>query len=118
MPVEITMPQLSDTMTEGTLVKWLKKEGEAIKSGEKIAEVETDKAVMEQEVFDDGVVAALVASEGEKVTVGSLLAVISTGSENPGEVKKQYASRSQRQPHRPLLPRRTLARKWRRRASR
>ena len=95
MPVEITMPQLSDTMTEGTLVKWLKKEGEAIKSGEKIAEVETDKAVMEQEVFDDGVVAALVASEGQKVTVGSLLAVISTGSENPGEVKKQYASRPQ-----------------------
>jgi pyruvate dehydrogenase E2 component (dihydrolipoamide acetyltransferase) len=95
MPVEITMPQLSDTMTEGTLVKWLKKEGEAIKSGEKIAEVETDKAVMEQEVFDDGVVAALVAGEGEKVTVGSLLAVIAKGSENPADVKKQYASRSQ-----------------------
>ena len=44
MPVEITMPQLSDTMTEGTVVKWLKKEGDKVKAGENIAEVETDKA--------------------------------------------------------------------------
>jgi pyruvate dehydrogenase E2 component (dihydrolipoamide acetyltransferase) len=94
MPVEVTMPQLSDTMTEGTLVKWLKKEGDAIKSGEKIAEVETDKAVMEQEVFDDGIVAALVAPEGQKVSVGALLAVIAKGSENWQDVKKQYANRS------------------------
>ena len=50
MSADITMPQLSDTMTEGTLVKWLKKEGDQVKSGEKIAEVETDKAVMEMEV--------------------------------------------------------------------
>ena len=54
MSADITMPQLSDTMTEGTLVKWLKKEGEPVKSGEKIAEVETDKAVMEMESFDAG----------------------------------------------------------------
>lgn len=94
MPVEITMPQLSDTMTEGTLIKWLKKEGEPIKAGEKIAEVETDKAVMEQEVFDDGIVAALVAPEGQKVSVGSLLAVIATGAENPSDIKKQYAAGS------------------------
>jgi pyruvate dehydrogenase E2 component (dihydrolipoamide acetyltransferase) len=92
MPAEITMPQLSDTMTEGAVVKWLKKEGDKIASGEKIAEVETDKAVMEMESFDAGVVAALVAAEGQKVPVGSLLAVIATGSENPAEVKKKIGS--------------------------
>ena len=46
MPIEITMPQLSDTMTEGTVVKWKKSEGESVKSGEEVAEVETDKATM------------------------------------------------------------------------
>ena len=50
MPTEITMPQLTDTMTEGTVVKWLKKEGDKVKAGEIIAEVETDKAVMEMEI--------------------------------------------------------------------
>ena len=95
MSADITMPQLSDTMTEGTLVKWLKKEGDKVNSGETIAEIETDKAVMEMEVFDAGVVAALVIAEGQKAAVGSLLAVIATGSENPAEVKKKVASRSQ-----------------------
>jgi pyruvate dehydrogenase E2 component (dihydrolipoamide acetyltransferase) len=92
MPADITMPQLSDTMTDGTVVKWLKKEGDKIASGEKIAEVETDKAVMEMESFDAGVVAALVVAEGQKVAVGSLMAVIATGSENPAEVKKKIGS--------------------------
>ena len=98
MSADITMPQLSDTMTEGTLVKWLKKEGEPVKSGEKIAEVETDKAVMEMECFDAGVVAALVVPEGQKAAVGSLLAVIATGSENPAEVKQKAMARSQPTP--------------------
>ena len=92
MPAEITMPQLSDTMTEGTLVKWLKKEGDKITSGEKIAEVETDKAVMEMEAFDAGTIAALLVGEGQKVAVGSLLALIATGSENPAEIKEKGAS--------------------------
>jgi pyruvate dehydrogenase E2 component (dihydrolipoyllysine-residue acetyltransferase) len=94
MPADITMPQLSDTMTEGTLVKWLKKEGDKVSAGEKIAEVETDKAVMEMESFDTGAVAALVVPEGQKAPVGALLAVIATGSENPAEVKKNIKSRS------------------------
>jgi pyruvate dehydrogenase E2 component (dihydrolipoamide acetyltransferase) len=104
MSADITMPQLSDTMTEGTLVKWLKKEGEPVKSGEKIAEVETDKAVMEMECFDAGVVAALIVPEGQKAAVGSLLAVIATGSEDPAEVKKKALSRSQ-PPSAPVSPR-------------
>lgn len=98
MPADITMPQLSDTMTEGTLVKWLKKEGDKINSGETIAEVETDKAVMEMEVFDAGTVAAIVVPEGQKAAVGAVLAVIATGSENPQDVKKKAAGRSQGTP--------------------
>jgi len=86
------MPQLSDTMTEGTLVKWLKKEGDRINSGDMIAEIETDKAVMEMEVFDSGVVAALMIAEGDKAGVGSVLAVIATGSENPADVKKKVSA--------------------------
>ena len=66
MPSEITMPQLSDTMTEGTLVKWLKKEGDKVKEGDAVAEVETDKAVMPMESFENGVLAATLVKEGEK----------------------------------------------------
>ncbi|HWB53424.1 MAG TPA: dihydrolipoamide acetyltransferase family protein [Tepidisphaeraceae bacterium] len=89
--VEITMPQLSDTMTEGTLVKWLKQEGQKVRAGEIIAEVETDKATMEMEAFEGGTIAQVTANEGDKVPVGGLLAVLATGKEDPAEIKKQYA---------------------------
>jgi dihydrolipoamide dehydrogenase len=92
MPAEITMPQLSDTMTEGTVVKWRKKEGEKVKAGEVVADVETDKAVMEMEAYDSGTLAAIVVPEGKKAAVGALLAVIATGGEKPEDVKKQAAS--------------------------
>jgi pyruvate dehydrogenase E2 component (dihydrolipoamide acetyltransferase) len=92
MPVEITMPQLSDTMTEGTLIKWLKKEGDKVKAGEIIAEVETDKATMEMESFEGGTLSQVVVKEGEKAPVGAVLAVLATSKENPADVKKQYAS--------------------------
>src|SRR6476659_10186009 len=91
MPVEITMPQQSDTMTEGTVVKWRKKEGDKVKSGETIAEIETDKAVMEMEAFESGTLAAIVVGEGTKVPVGGVLGVIATGKEDAAEVKKKYA---------------------------
>src|SRR5438128_1264207 len=71
---EITMPQLSDTMTEGTVVKWHKKEGDKVREGDKIADVETDKAVMEMESFESGVLSKILVKEGEKVQVGSPLA--------------------------------------------
>jgi pyruvate dehydrogenase E2 component (dihydrolipoamide acetyltransferase) len=92
MPAEITMPQLSDTMTEGTVIKWLKKEGEKIKANDKVAEVETDKAVMEMETFDGGTLAAILVPAGQKAAVGSILAVVATGKEDPAEIKKQFAS--------------------------
>jgi pyruvate dehydrogenase E2 component (dihydrolipoamide acetyltransferase) len=91
MPVEITMPQLSDTMTEGTVVKWNKKEGDKVKAGEEIADVETDKATMPYEAAEAGTLAHVAVKEGEKAAVGALIAVLATGSENPADVKKQYA---------------------------
>src|SRR3954468_12689615 len=91
MPVEITMPQQSDTMTEGTVVKWRKNEGDKVKAGETIAEIETDKAVMEMEAFEGGTLAHVAVKEGEKVAVGAVLAVLATGKEDPAAVKKQFA---------------------------
>ena len=79
---EITMPKLSDTMTEGVLVSWKKKAGETVSSGEVIAEVETDKATMEMEAFEDGVLSDLVP-EGSKIAVGERIAVIGGASGTP-----------------------------------
>jgi pyruvate dehydrogenase E2 component (dihydrolipoamide acetyltransferase) len=74
MPIKITMPALSPTMTEGTLARWVKKEGDSIKSGEIIAEIETDKATMEFEAVDEGVLGKIVVSEGtEGVAVNALI---------------------------------------------
>ena len=92
MPVDITMPQLSDTMTEGTVVKWYKNEGDKVKEGEKLADIETDKAVMEMESFATGVMAVRLVEEKGKVTVGTRLAVVATGKEDPAQVKKQASA--------------------------
>jgi len=92
MPSEITMPQLSDTMAEGTVVKWRKKEGERVKAGEIVAEIETDKATMEMEAFEAGTLAYIAVPEGGKVAVGATIALLATGKENPADVKKQFGS--------------------------
>ena len=76
MPVNIEMPKLSDTMTEGTLIKWHKKVGDNIEIGDVIAEVETDKATMEMEAFDEGVLTAILVNEGDKAEIGATLAVL------------------------------------------
>lgn len=94
MPVEITMPQLSDTMSEGTVVKWLKKEGDKIKAGDIIAEVETDKATMEMESFDSGTLAFIDAKEGTKVGVGARIAVLAADGEKIDDVKKQVSGKA------------------------
>jgi pyruvate dehydrogenase E2 component (dihydrolipoamide acetyltransferase) len=72
----IEMPKLSDTMTVGTLVKWLKKEGDAVKSGTMLAEVETDKATMELECFFDGTLLKIFAPAGSQVELGAPLCAI------------------------------------------
>src|SRR5512145_1789451 len=92
MPAEITMPQLSDTMTEGTVVKWHKKEGDKVSAGEEIADVETDKAVMPMEAFESGTLAVIAVAEGASASVGAVLAVIATGKENAGDIKKNFAA--------------------------
>lgn len=92
MPVEVNMPQLSDTMTEGTVVKWYKKVGDKVKAGEKIADVETDKAVMEMEAFEDGTLAKITAEEGSKVAVGAVIAILATGKESPADIRKPAAN--------------------------
>ena len=71
MAKDILMPLLSPSMTEGTLVKWLKKEGDAVKSGDVLAEVETDKATMDLEAFDSGILRKILVQEGTKVPVQS-----------------------------------------------
>ena len=81
MSNEIKMPALSPTMTEGILSKWLVKIGDEIRSGDVIAEIETDKATMEVESVDDGVVTQLVVEEGtQPVPVGTVIATISSDS--------------------------------------
>ena len=76
MATEVQLPALSPTMTEGKIVKWLKKEGDSISSGEAIAEVETDKSNLEVEAFDDGVLLKIIVPEGETGKVGAPIAVI------------------------------------------
>ncbi|HVT80389.1 MAG TPA: pyruvate dehydrogenase complex dihydrolipoamide acetyltransferase [Phycisphaerae bacterium] len=88
MPIEITMPKLTDTMTEATLAKWLKKEGDAVKPGDMIAEVETDKATQELEAFEAGTVAKIVIPEGGKTPVGALIVVLA----KPGEDARAIAA--------------------------
>ena len=73
---EITMPKLSDTMTEGVLVRWLKKKGDVVSMGDVLAEVETDKATMEMEAFHDGLLKETYVEEGQKVAVGERIALI------------------------------------------
>jgi len=77
MSIEVQMPRLSDTMEEGKILKWLKKVGDKIEVGDIIAEVETDKADMEMEALDAGVLAEIRVQEGESVAVGAVIAVLS-----------------------------------------
>lgn len=78
---EITMPKLSDTMTEGTLVSWKKKKGDKVSTGEVLAEIETDKATMEWESPEDGVLLEIFIDEGGKVNVGDRIAFIGAEGE-------------------------------------
>ncbi len=82
MAINITMPRLSDTMEQGTVVKWHVNAGDSVSSGDVIADIETDKATMELESFDDGVVASLAIGEGEKVNVGETIVILAEDGES------------------------------------
>ncbi|MBS7699344.1 MULTISPECIES: pyruvate dehydrogenase complex dihydrolipoamide acetyltransferase [unclassified Chelatococcus] len=87
MPANILMPALSPTMEKGNLAKWLKKEGDKVSSGDVLAEIETDKATMEVEAVDEGILAKIVVPEGTAdVPVNELIAVIASDGEDPKEV--------------------------------
>ncbi len=90
---EIKMPKLSDTMTEGTLVRWKKKKGDKVSSGEIIAEIETDKATMEWESTDDGVLSELYVQEGGKVAVGQRVALLLAPGEKASTASNESASK-------------------------
>jgi pyruvate dehydrogenase E2 component (dihydrolipoamide acetyltransferase) len=88
MPIEIKMPALSPTMEEGTLAKWLVKAGDTVKSGDLMAEIETDKATMEFEAVDEGVIAEIVVPEGtDNVKVGQVIAILAVEGEDASAAK-------------------------------
>ncbi len=81
MPEEIVMPRLSDTMQEGTIARWLKKEGDAVKTGDVIMEVETDKATMELNSYHDGILAKILLPDGGSAPVGTVVGVLAKNGE-------------------------------------
>ncbi|HHG75448.1 MAG TPA: biotin/lipoyl-binding protein, partial [Persephonella sp.] len=95
MEYKVVMPQLTDTMEEGKIVRWLKKEGDYVKKDEPLVEIESDKAVMEVPSMREGVLVKILAEEGEELPVGQPIAVIETEVEKakekvgkPVEIKK------------------------------
>ena len=93
MPINILMPALSPTMEKGNLAKWLKKEGDKVKSGDVIAEIETDKATMEVEAADEGTLGKILVPEGTAdVAVNTPIAVILSDGEDKSSIKSKPAS--------------------------
>lgn len=86
------MPKLSDTMEEGVIAKWNVEEGDEVESGDVIAEVETDKATMEVEVFDDGTILKILADEGDAVPLGQVMAVIGEEGEDISDILEEAKS--------------------------
>ena len=94
MPINITMPRLSDTMEQGTVVKWHVSTGDSVSPGDVIADIETDKATMELEAFDEGTVAALAIEEGQTINVGETIVILAEEGEDAEEAAKSLSSSS------------------------
>src|ERR1700730_12355678 len=90
---DVTMPRLSDTMEEGTISRWLKKQGDEVKKGDILAEIETDKATMDLEAYDAGILEEILVQEGETVPIGQGVAKIGNGKATP---KKEAPAATQR----------------------
>ena len=116
MPIQVLMPALSPTMEKGNLAKWLKKEGDTIKSGDVIAEIETDKATMEVEATDEGKLGKILIPEGTAdVAVNTPIATILADGESAADLAKARHRRrpGRRSPPRPRRPRRPKpSRSW------
>ena len=105
MPINVLMPALSPTMEKGNLARWLKKEGEAVKSGDVLAEIETDKATMEVEAIDEGVLAKIVVPDGtQDVPVNELIGVIASEGEDAKAIGKASTGSSGAKPAAPDAP--------------
>src|SRR5258707_15474478 len=112
MAIEVLMPALSPTMTEGKIARWLKSEGEPVRAGDVLAEIETDKATMEVEAIDEGVLARIVIPEGtEHVAVNTPIAVIAGNGEEVGTpetptpaAKARQEAPAEARPPRPSAP--------------
>src|SRR5260370_23778585 len=99
MPIEIRMPALSPTMTEGNLARWLKQEGDEVHSGDVIAEIETDKATMEYEAADEGRLGKIIVPEGAQgIKVNQPIALLLEEGEDPAALEK-FAAGAAAQPH-------------------
>ncbi len=94
---EVTMPKLSDSMEEGKIIEWKVKEGDSVSEGDVLAEVESDKAVMELECFQGGVVEKIMRGDGEEVGVGEVIATILEGEAKaePTEEKEQETAKAE-----------------------
>ena len=92
MPIEVPLAKLSPTMETGKLVKWFVKVGDKVKEGDTLADVETDKATMPMESFDEGIVAVLDLKEGEEIALGQRVLVLATKGEDPAQIAKQFAT--------------------------
>src|SRR5207302_11352997 len=98
MPIQVLMPALSPTMEKGNLAKWLKNEGDPVKPGDVIAEIETDKATMEVEAIDEGVLGKILVPEGTNdVAVNTPIATILADGEPAGPVKDAGTAGQQKQ---------------------
>ena len=112
MPIQITMPRLSDTMESGTIIKWNVKEGDKVSAGDVIADVETDKATMEMAAYDDGTIAKIEVPEGKSVSVGTVIAVLAGDGEDAKDIaavggngESSAKSRPRSQPKQPASTR-------------
>ena len=107
MSIQLTMPRLSDTMETGTIIKWNVGVGDEVTAGDVVADIETDKATMEMQVFDDGVIAGLLVDPGNQVPVGTLIAVLAEEGESVADVSledRQHLGCTCTQPAAPAAP--------------
>ena len=104
MPIELKMPALSPTMEEGTLAKWLVKEGDQVAAGDILAEIETDKATMEFEAVDEGTISKILVPEGtDGVKVGAVIAVMAGEDEDASAAAQRGPARGEAQRRQRLL---------------
>lgn len=94
MPIEVKLAKVSPTMESGSIVKWLVKVGDKVKEGDTIAEVQTDKAVMPVESFDEGTVARIDVAEGVDIPLGTRILVLAKKGEDPKQVADSLGSGS------------------------